>query len=75
MIISIIIIAVVSFAVDVFTQRAVINVTGFSVSAVASGCMKAAVLNICTVPGVRALCRRLISWQGHTLMMFWFSFL
>jgi len=61
--------------VDVLTQRAVINATGFSVSAVVNDYMNTAVPKICIVSSVRCLCKRRHPQNGQTLPILWFSFL
>jgi len=55
--------------------RAVINATGFSVSAVVNGYMNIAVPKIFIVPSVKCLCRRRHPRYGQTLPILWFSFL
>jgi hypothetical protein len=42
----------VSFVMGIFYQNTVLNMTGFSVSAVANGCMKTVLLTVCIVPSV-----------------------
>jgi hypothetical protein len=54
---------------------AVINATGFSVSAVVNGHMNIAVPKICIVPNVKCLCRWRHPLCGQTLPILWFSFL